>query len=108
MTLSSSYTKSQTTTAKKAFVYFEIQPVSDPDSVTWDEAYDAAKHVYVRNAYSKSKKNIVQLEAAGGGANCGAFRLTGDCVKKPRAPWTEEDGLKVTIAFTFNPIISVS
>lgn len=108
MTLSSSYTKSQTTTAKKAFVYFEIQPVSDPDSVTWDEAYDAAKHVYVRDAYSKSKKNIVQLEAAGGGANCGAFRLTGDCVKKPRVPWTEEDGLKVTVAFTFNPIISVS
>lgn len=108
LSLTSSYTKNQTTSLKKAFVYFEIQPVSDPGSVTWDEAYDSAKHVYVRNAYAKSKKNIVELEASGGGASCGAFRLTGDCVKKPRAPWTEEDGLKVTIAFTFTPIISVS
>ena len=108
MLLSSSYIKNQTTTTKRAFVYFEIQPVSNPGKVTWDEVYDATKHVYVRDAYSKSKKNIVQLEAAGSGTNCGAFRLTGDCVKKPKVPWTGEDGLRVTIAFTFNPIISVS
>ena len=107
MTLTSSYTEDSGTTSKKAFVYFEIQPVSDPDRVTWDKEYDAAKHVCVR-PYSKSKKNIVQLEAADGRVTYAAFRLTGDCVKKPRVAWTEADGLKVTVAFTFTPIISVS
>lgn len=102
MTLSStsvdaSYTK------KKAFIYFEIQPTNDPDTVTWDSEYNADKHIVVRTA-AKTKKNIVTLDAydENGQKKCyGAFRLTGNCAAVPKIPWTEADGVDVTIAFTF-------
>lgn len=106
MGLTSLPTKAQSTTSKKAFIYFEIQSVSDYDRVTWDKEYDATKHVPVRNG-TKSKKNIVELDDASG-RNCyGAFRLTGDCVAKPKIPWSAADKLTVTIAFTFKPIITI-
>ena len=108
MLLSSSSTKASATTSKRAFIYFEIQAVSDPNKVTWDEAYDSAKHVYVHATYTKSKKGIVDLDGTGGADCYGAFRLTGDCVAEPKKPWTAADGMKVVVAFTFQPIVTVS
>lgn len=105
--LSSAPVLSQATTSKKAFIYYELQAVSDPNGkISWASEYDAEKHVIARG--TRRKKNIVELESAGG-RNCyGAFRLTGDCVAKPRTPWTEDDGVTVTIAYTFDPIIEIS
>ena len=108
MTLASSSTKSSISTLKKAFVYFEMQAVSDPSSVTWDAAYDATKHVYISTAFTKSKKNIVELEDASKQNRYGAFRLTGDCIAEPKVPWNAADRMEVVIAYTFNPIITVS
>lgn len=107
MTLSSSSTKALATTSKKAFIYFELKAVSDPDSVSWDKEYDAEKHVPVR-IMTKTRKNIVELDEAGGSKPYGAFRLTGDCVTKPKNPWTVADGIKVVVAFTFKPVITIS
>lgn len=106
MTLSSVSTKDSELTSKKAFLYFEIQAVNDPDNVTWSKEYDAEKHVPVR-IMVKNRKNIIELDAADGSKPYGAFRLAGDCVTNPRKPWTEADGIQVVIAFTFNPIITI-
>ena len=92
-------------TKKKAFIYFEIQPANDPNAVTWDSEFDVEKHIIVRSS-TKTKKNIVTLDAfdENGKKKCyGAFRLTGDCAAVPKIPWTESDGINVTVAFTFKP-----
>ena len=106
MTLSSSSTKDLVTTGKKAFIYFEIKAVSDPENVAWDTEYDIEKHVPVR-VMTKTRKHIIELDEAGGNMPYGAFRLTGDCVKKPKIPWTKNDSIKAVIAFTFKPIIEI-
>lgn len=106
MTLSSLSTKDVVTTSKKAFIYFEIKAVSDPDNVAWDSEYDVEKHVPVR-IMTKTRKNIIELDEAGGSTPYGAFRLTGDCIKKPKIPWTTSDGIETVIAFTFKPIVSI-
>lgn len=106
MTLSSSSTKGVTTTGKKAFIYFELKAVSDPDQVAWDKEYDIEKHVPVRVA-TKTRKNIIMLDEAGGNKPYGAFRLTGDCVARPKIPWTTSDGIKAVVAFTFKPVVTI-
>lgn len=100
MRLRSESTLDQGLTSKTAFIYFEIQAVSDPDNVAWNEKYDEEKHQVVRPG-TRIKKDIVTLGAEGKPLSYGAFRLTGDCVAAPRSPWTEADRIDVSIAFTF-------
>lgn len=92
-----------TTTTKKAFMYFEIHAVSDPSAVTWDSAYDANKHVVVRET-GKTQKGIVMLDSGDNAKHFGAFRLTGDCIQNPREEWTEKDGVTVEVIFSFSPL----
>lgn len=97
-------TKQSPTTIKRVFAYFEIQPTSDPDRVSWDSEYDSSKHLVVRDGMSR--KNIVTLDAGDANApssnKCyGAFRLTGDCVSNPKNEWTEQDGIDVVLTFSF-------
>lgn len=92
-----------TTTSKKAFIFLDIQAVANPSSVTWAGAYDANKHVIVRDG-STAKKNIITLDSADQEKRFGAFRLAGDCVQNPRSPWTEKDGVDVEVVFTFSPL----
>ena len=91
-------------TSKSAFVYFEMQAAEDGGQVEWDGEYDAEKHQLVRIGTSKTKKNIAIIAQADQPKHFGAFRLTGDCVQSPRQGWSEEDGINVTIAFTFTPL----
>lgn len=107
MTLTTLPTKDTGSTKKKAFIYFEIQAVSDPDHVTWAETYDSLKHVPVRTILKK-RRNIVELDAADGEKPYGAYRLTGDCIARPTIPWTAEDGIQAVVAFTFEPIVTIS
>lgn len=114
MSLVTSSTKNSTSTSKRAFIYFEIQP-ADTDNfskVTWDSAYKSTKrnHIAVTKT-GRTKTNTVVLASAtldgdiaekGGYA---AFRLTGDAIVSPKKPWTEDDGLTVEIAFTFIPLV---
>lgn len=113
MELATSSTKGSTGGSKRAFIYFEMKPTDpsyDPNGAEWDDAYDAAKHILVTNsATGQEKKNILTLEpkALDGSyvdGSSAAFRLTGDAVVAPQNPWTNEDGLSVSIAFTFTPI----
>lgn len=106
MRLSSVTTQGTTLTSKSAFVYFEMQSSdsSDPDDVYWDDEFDAQKHIVVRTT-AKTMKDIVSLGMDGDYGCFGAFRLTGDCVANPRKPWTENDGINVTISFTFSPLV---
>lgn len=92
-----------TTTAKRAFIFFEIQAVTNPSSVTWASAYNANKHVIVRDG-STAKKNIIILGSADQEKRFGAFHLAGDCIQNPREAWTEKDGVEVEIVFTFSPL----
>lgn len=110
MTLASSPTGEADTT-KSAFVFFEIHQVDDPDFdlVDWDTEYDAAKHIVVTDGVPITKKSIMTLpamtmdkEVAPGGY--ALFRLSGDAVRQPTDAWTSNDGLTVTVAFTFTPI----
>ena len=100
MRLLSESTLGQERTSTRAFIYFEIQAADDPDAVAWDEKYSDEKHLVIRPG-TKIRKDIVTLGADGQPLSYGAFRLTGDCVEAPRSPWTEADGIDVSIAFTF-------
>lgn len=91
------------TPLKKAFIYFEIKAVSDTSSVTWASAYSPSKHVIIRET-TIPKKNVLILGSGDQEKRFGVFRLAGDCVQKPKSPWTSEDGVEVEIAFTFSPL----
>lgn len=114
MSLVTTSTKNSTSTSKRAFIYFEIQP-ADTDNfskVTWDAAYKSTKRNHIPvTTYGRTKTNTVVLagtdlngEIAEKGGYA-AFRLTGDIIAAPKKPWTENDGLTVEIAFTFVPLV---
>lgn len=104
-------------TAKKAFVYFEMQR-SDweyPELVQWDPAYDSAKHIVIENGVTKRKNDFVTLPPYTDGMYGLPpedayvwFRLSGDTVTDPTSEWNEKDGLSVTVTFTFTPISYVN
>lgn len=94
-----------TGTIKRAFVYFEIQASSTatPTQSIWDTEFDSNKHLTVRN-FSLPERKMVTLSSVNGNSRFGTFRLTGDCTKSPREPWTEKDGINVKITFSFKPL----
>lgn len=55
LTLYSVSTQGSTSTAKRAFFYFEMQAVDDPAHVEWAGVYDSAEHIPVK-IYARSKK----------------------------------------------------
>jgi hypothetical protein len=111
MKLVTTSTKGSTSTAKRAFVYFQMQAVTDPDpsEVAWDTEYDASKHILVTTG-TKTKKNFLTLAAAPAEdsseeTKCyGAFMMSGDCIVLPKSAWTSSDGFTATVAFTFKPL----
>lgn len=104
MRLVTSSTRGESITRKYAFIYFEIQAVSDPDQVTWDSEFDEEKHIVVRDGGSRPRTNMVTIAQADQPEHFCAFRLTGDCVPEPRDGWAESDKMDVSIAFTFTPL----
>jgi hypothetical protein len=109
MKLTTTSTKGSTSTKKEAFVFFQMKPVSDPDanSVSWDQSYDADKHILVSST-SKTKKDFVTLarydKDDDSNARYGAFVMTGDCVAAPKTAWTAKDGFTATVVFTFKAL----
>lgn len=101
--LASESTAGEETTVKRAFMYFEIQAVTNPNSVAWSNAYNEDKHILIRES-TRIKKNIITLGAADQAKRYGAFRISGDCVQNPREAWTEYDGVDIDVAFTFSPL----
>ena len=101
--LASESTAGKETTVKRAFMYFEILAVTNPNSVAWSNAYSEDKHVLIRES-TRIKKNIITLGAADQAKRYGAFRISGDCVQNPREAWTEYDGVDIDVAFTFTPL----
>jgi hypothetical protein len=86
---------------KSAFVYLELQAVTDPDDVTWSSSYSSKRNVVVTDS-TEELEDIVTLGAVTQDNRYGAFRLTGNCVVNPKDdPWTEEDGFTAEIVFTF-------
>lgn len=104
MVLCSDYVNDPESRSKKAFIYLEMQAVKDPDRVTWDSKFDDEKHLSVRTGLSRSRKEMLTIEQADKPNHYGALRLAGDCVPTPRNPWTEADGVEISIAFTFTPL----
>lgn len=95
---------------KEAFVYFEIVQANtgNPDDVTWAVAYDASKHIVVKNG-AVTKENVLTLPAKTSNDEVAEngyapFRLAGDAVEEPTDEWNEDDGIDVTVAFTFTPL----
>lgn len=89
---------------KRMFLYFELLAVNDPDNVPWADEFDEETHIVLYDGAIRIRKGIAILGAAGQEKRYGAFRLNGDCVAQPRTPWTEKDGVKVNIVFTFTPL----
>lgn len=111
MILSSTSTKGTDSTTKKAFIYFEIKAVgtNDPYEVRWDRTFDSEKHIILGNGATKAKKEFLTLDpmtldGETGKVGCAAFRLTGDAVRNPDTPWTDKDGVDVSVSFTFTPL----
>jgi hypothetical protein len=107
MKLTSSSTKDSGTTAKKAFVYFQMQAVkdSDPYSVKWAD-FDENKDI-VLGTNTRTRKNYITLAAPDENKDTkhyGAFRLTGDCTEKPKIAWDKTDGFSAKIVFTFKAL----
>ncbi len=104
MVLRPASTQGSSSTAKDAFVYFEIQTATDPTSEPWDSAYNAGKHI-VLGTTKKAKENMVTLGAVDEDDRYGVFHLTGDCITAPSSPWTVRDGFYADIVFTFLPTV---
>lgn len=110
MTLASAPT-GRTGTEKSAFIYFEMKQTNSADleTVQWDLAYDAAKHIAVATGEPVTRQNIMTLPARASESQVAeggyaSFRLTGDAVKRPSTEWSSEDGVIVLVAFTFTPL----
>jgi hypothetical protein len=110
MKFSSTSTKGSDSTAKLAFVFFQMQAVSDPESsITWDQTYDESKHILLSTS-TKSKTNFLTLakydaEDEDDTSNrFGAFMMSGDCVTMPKSAWTTKDGFTANIVFTFKAL----
>lgn len=108
LTLAASSFDTAATTKKRAFLYFDMQAVSDPDSVQWVDDYDAERHLVVYTT-TKTRKDIVTLAAGGekapdSAARYGAFRLAGICTDNPKSAWTSKDGVNVEVVFTFTAL----
>jgi hypothetical protein len=113
MKLATTSTKDSTSTAKQAFVFFQIQPTdanyAGPSSLTWDTDYNADKHILVTTS-TKSKTDFLTLDKYDPDAEndtakrFGAFLLSGDCVVLPKDEWTTKDGFTANIAFTFKAL----
>jgi hypothetical protein len=118
MKLVTTSTKDSTSTAKQAFVFFQMQRVDasytdettgGPGSVDWDDEYDADKHILVTTG-TKSKKDFMILDKYDETATTddaerfGAFLLSGDCIILPKDQWNEKDGFTANIAFTFKAL----
>lgn len=100
-----------TGTAKKAFVYFEMQQTDAEywEDVTWDPRYNETKHIAVRPSGPATRKGFVTLPALTLDRELAEnayawFRLSGNAVKSPANKWTTDDGISVTVAFTFTPL----
>lgn len=97
-------------TGKNAFVYFEMQQNNTEywDEVVWASSYDSTKHIVITKGGSTTKKGIVTLPPLTLDGELAAnaytwFRLSGDAVRMPASEWNTQDGINVTIAFTFTP-----
>jgi hypothetical protein len=111
MKFATASTKDSTSTAKQAFVFFQMQPVdvdhTDANSVSWDTEYDADKHILVTTSTQK-KTDFLTLAKYDPDNDTterfGAFLLSGDCVTAPKTAWTTKDGFTANIAFTFKAL----
>jgi Tfp pilus assembly protein PilV len=110
MKLSNTSTKNSGSTAKQAFVFLQMQPISDPEAkINWDKTYDADKHILV-TTNTKSKKDFVTLgrydaeDENSTSKRYGAFMMTGDCVTLPKDAWTTKDGFTANVVFTFKAL----
>jgi hypothetical protein len=113
LTFATSSVADSDSTAKQAFVYFEMKSVADPDEVTKDgwtwDPYDADKHIVVSKT-TKSKSDIITLDKydeedeTNTAKRFGVFTLAGDCTMFPSEAWTTKDGFTTSIAFTFKAL----
>jgi copper(I)-binding protein len=101
-------TSGSSSTAKDVFAYFQMQAVSDPDSMSWDSS-DANNSVVVSTT-AKSVTDMVTLakydeDNVDTSANrYAAFKVDGDCVMFPDSDWTSKDGFTVQVVFTFKAL----
>jgi hypothetical protein len=113
MKLVKTSTKDSTSTAKQAFVFFQMLTTdqSDPwdDSLYWTGTYDADKHIVLTTS-TTTKKDFITLDAAPADEDSdptkcyGAMLLYGDCIILPKDPWTTKDGFTAKITFTFKAL----
>lgn len=96
--------------SKNAFVYFEVQQTSidDWEYVRWDSTFDAAKHINVTTTAQTRRAMVTLPPLTLDGElpeNAYAwFRLAGDAARAPATEWSTNDGINVTVAFTFTPV----
>lgn len=97
-------------TSKRAFLYFEMQQTSidDWEYVRWDPTFDASKHINVTTA-PHTKNDMVTLPTLTRDGDLPEnayawFRLAGDAARAPTNEWSTNDGINVTVAFTFTPV----
>lgn len=108
ITLVKSSTAASTSKNKNMFMFFQMKAVDESaveslEDIVWDTVYNEDSHVLVSTT-TKSKKQIVTLDANKEDNCYGAFRLYGDCIASPTKPWKTTDKLDVTVAFTFTPL----
>ena len=78
---------------KAVFLFLEFQQIRDAWSGTF---FDAPNQLLVTEA-GESKTNLLALDAG----REGYFKLSGAAAVNPLSPWTAEDTIKVSVAFTF-------
>lgn len=98
-------------TAKNVFLYFEMMQCSTGywEEIHWDYSYDSSEDIVVMDGVPVTKREMVTLppmRAEGDIQNDDFtwFRLAGDAARASTIEWNTNDGVSVTVTFTFTPV----
>lgn len=101
-------TAQETEPANNAFLYLEMQAaVPEEEGVLEWTPYDASKNnqiIATQEETSKSRMLVLEAPADSQTGTWGAFRMLGDLSSLPKELWSADDGVNVTVTFTFTPV----
>ena len=90
-------------TTNSVFAYVEFTNTTG----TYESAYNAknAKQI-VLGTKAVTKTNVITLAKGDETAQTVNYKFLGDAASSPKTPWSKDDKIGATLAFTFTPIIS--
>lgn len=93
------------TPEKELFTYLEFERSEDGSAPSfWDSQYRNAPNQLLVTEAGSGKEDLLTLDAGNEDPAYGVFRVFGSASTSPVKPWTGEDQILITVAFTFTAL----